>query len=468
VGAELSSATKGITVTRRTLKLGAVLMGVGGPGQHHTWLDPEIPGDASVDVRWYIARAQQAEAARFDLVFIVDSQFITPDSPNHYLNRLEPLTLLSAIAVHTTHIGLVGTLTTSYNDPFNVARRLASLDVISGGRAGWNVVATGDGGTAGNYGRAEHYDYAARYGRAYEHVRVVQGLWDSYEDDAFPRDKENGVFFDRTRQHALDHTGEHFSVVGPLNIERSAQGRPVIFQAGDSDEGRDLGAGIGEAIFTHAQTIEQGQAFARDIRARAAAKGRNPDDIVIFPGITPIIADTDEEAREKERQTLGGKDFHRALKELGRPFGWHDFSRYDLDAPFPDVAALGALSFKTQAERITKLARDNGFTLRQVVQHTLDAQRSPFVGSPLTVANEIQRWFEAGAFDGVNITVTVPSEFTRFTDEVLPILRERGVVSGEYEARTLRGNLGLPIPENVHTAARRAVEAPVPQEAVAR
>jgi FMN-dependent oxidoreductase (nitrilotriacetate monooxygenase family) len=448
------SSQEGHTMTsRRTLKLGAVLLGVGGPGQHHTWLSPEIPGDASVDIRWYIARAQQAEAAKFDHVFIVDSQFITPDSPNHYLNRLEPLTLLSAVAVHTTNIGLVGTLTTSYNDPFNVARRLASLDVISGGRAGWNVVATGDGGTAGNYGRSEHYDYATRYGRALEHVRVVQGLWDSYEDDAFPRDKERGVFFDPSKQHPLNHAGEHFSVVGPLNLQRSPQGQPVIFQAGDSDEGRDLGASIAEAIFTHSRTIEQGQAFAADLRARAAAKGRDPDNILILPGISPIIADTDEQARALEAELVGGKDFDRALKELGRPFGWHDFTRYDLDAPFPELGDLGDRSFRTQAENIKKLARDNGFTLRQTVQHSIDQNRSPFVGSPLTVANEIQRWFEAGAFDGINLTVTVPSEFARFTDEVLPILRERGIARGEYESSTLRGNFGLPVPENRWTGA---------------
>jgi FMN-dependent oxidoreductase (nitrilotriacetate monooxygenase family) len=447
-------------MTQRSLKLGAVLLGVGGPGQHNTWLSPEIPGNASVDIRWYIARAQEAEAAKFDHVFIVDSQFITPDSPNHYLNRLEPLTLLSAVAVHTSHIGLVGTLTTSYNDPYNLARRLASLDLISGGRAGWNVVATGDGGTAGNYGRDEHYDYATRYGRALEHVRVAQGLWDSYEDDAFPRDKERGVFFDRSRQHALNHVGEHFSVVGPLNIERSPQGQPVIFQAGDSEEGRDLGASIADAIFTHAQTIEQGQAFRRDLRSRAAAKGRDPEQVLIVPGISLIIADTDEQAREKERQVLGSKSFDRALAELGRPFGWHDFSQYDLDAPFPELGDLGDRSFKTQAEKIKKLARDNDYTLRQVVEHQLQQHRSPFVGSPVTVANEIQRWYEAGAFDGINISITVPSEFARFTDQVLPILRERGVVRSEYEATTLRGNLGLPIPENVHTAARNAAPAP--------
>ncbi len=442
----------------RTLKLGAVLIGVGGPGQHNTWLNPEIPGDASVDVRWYIARAQEAEAARFDHVFIVDSQFITADSPNHYLSRLEPLTLLSAIAVHTHHIGLVGTITTSYNEPFNVARRLASLDHISGGRAGWNVVTSGDSGTAGNYSRDEHFDYPTRYGRAIEHVRVAQGLWDSYEADAFPRDKERGVFFDRSRQHALNHAGEYFSVVGPLNLERTPQGQPVIFQAGDSEEGRDLGATIADAIFTHSQTLEQAQAFRTELRARAAAKGRDPENLLIVPGISPIIADTDEQARAKEDATLGEGSFDRALAELGRPFGWHDFSQYDLDAPFPEVGDVAERSFRTHAEAITKLARENSLTLRQVVEHQLRARRSPFVGSPLTVANEIERWFTAGGFDGVNITVNAPSEFARFTDQVLPILRERGVVRSEYESTTLRGNLGLPIPENRYTAARRQAQ----------
>ncbi|MFI5959419.1 LLM class flavin-dependent oxidoreductase [Cryptosporangium sp. NPDC051539] len=443
-------------MSRRTLKLGAILLGVGGPGQHNTWLNSDVAADASVDVRWYIARAQEAEAAKFDLVFIVDSQFITPDSPNHYLSRLEPLTLLSAIAVHTTHIGLVGTATTSYNEPFNLARRLYSLDHISGGRAGWNVVTSGDAGTAGNYSRDEHYDYPTRYGRALEHVRVSQGLWDSYEEDAFPRDKERGVFFDRTKQHTLDHQGEYFRVAGPLNLERSPQGQPVIFQAGDSEDGRDLGAAVADAIFTHAATLEQARAFRTELRERAAAKGRDPENVLIVPGIFPIIADTDEQARAKETAILGAKSFDKALAELGRPFGWHDFRQYDLDAPFPDVE-LGS-SFRTQAENISRHARENGLTLRQVVEHQVDAGRSPFVGSPRTVADEIQRWFEGGGFDGVSVSVNSPSEFARFTEQVVPILRARGVVRSEYEADTLRGNLGLPLPRNRHTAARRTPE----------
>ena len=444
-------------MSRRTLKLGAVLLGVGGPGQHGTWLSPEIPGNASVDIAWYIARAQAAEAAKFDLIFIVDSQFITKDSPNHYLSRLEPLTLLSAVAVHTQHIGLVGTITTSYNSPFNVARRLYSLDHISGGRAGWNVVTSGDAGTAGNYSLDEHYDYATRYGRALEHVQIAQGLWDSYEADAFPRDKERGTFLDPDKQHALGHRGEYFAVVGPLNLERSPQGQPVIFQAGDSEEGRDLGAAVAEGIFTHAQSLEQAQEFRAEMRARAAAKGRNPDDVLIMPGIFPVIAETDEAARAKAGAIQGTKSFDRALRELGRPFGWHDFSQYDLDAPFPDVGDAGERSFRTQAQAIKKLARDHNYTLRQVVDDLLQRSwSSSFVGSPATVADQIEHWFSAGGFDGINLSVTTPSDFALFTDTVLPILRERGVVRRDYDATTLRGNLGLPAPENRHTAARRA------------
>jgi FMN-dependent oxidoreductase (nitrilotriacetate monooxygenase family) len=448
---------------KRQIKLGAVVTGVGGPGQHFRWLDPEIPGDASVNIRWYIEQARLAEAARFDLIFIVDSQFITADSPPHYLNRLEPLTLLSALAVATEHIGLVGTLTTSYNDPFNIARRLASLDLISGGRAGWNVVTSGDAGAAGNFSRDEHYDYDTRYARGLEFVRVAQGLWDSYEDDAFPRDRQTRTFLDPTRQHGLNHRGHHFSVVGPLNVSRSKQGQPVIFQAGDSEQGRDLGATVGEGIFTHAPSIEAGQAFYADIKSRAAAKGRNPDDIVVMPGITVFVGDTDDEGREIERETqLADQDFDRALGELGRPFAWHDFRQYDLDAPFPDVLHVAERGFRTHAENIVKLASDNNYTLRQTVQQLSGPKPTPFVGSPETVANVLQRWFEERALDGYNIHIGHPAQFRRFTEDVLPILRERGLLRTEYESDTLRGNLGIPVPENRHTRARREGRAATP------
>jgi FMN-dependent oxidoreductase (nitrilotriacetate monooxygenase family) len=445
----------------RQIKLGAILTGVGGPGQHFRWLDPEIPGDSSISIDWYIEHARLAQSALFDLVFIVDSQFITPDSPPHYLNRLEPLTLLSALAVATRDIGLVGTLTTSYNDPFNIARRLASLDLISGGRAGWNVVTSGDAGAAANFSRDEHFDYDTRYGRGLEFVRVAQGLWDSYEDDAFPRDREARVFLDPARQHALNHRGEHFNVAGPLNISRSKQGQPVIFQAGDSEQGRDLGAAIGEGIFTHAASIEAGQAFYNDLKGRAAAKGRDPDGIIILPGASVVVGDTDAEAREIEHELqLADHDFDRALAELGRPFGWHDFRQYDLDAPFPDVLHVAERSFRTQAERITKLASDNGYTLRQTVQHLSAPRPSPFVGSPETVAKVMRHWFDERAVDGFNIYVGHPAQFRRFATEVVPILQDLGVYRTKYESDTLRGNLGLPLPENRYTSARRTAADP--------
>jgi FMN-dependent oxidoreductase (nitrilotriacetate monooxygenase family) len=440
-------------MAKRQLKLGLIPTGVGGPGEHHRWLDPEIPVDASVNIDWYIDIARQAEAAKFDLVFIVDSQFITPHSPPHYLNRLEPFTLLSALAVTTKNIGLVATATTSYNAPFNLSRRLASLDLISGGRAGWNVVTSGDAGTAGNYGKAEHYDYDTRYGRAHEYLEVARGLWRSYEDGALVRNRESGEFLDPAKLHALNHKGRFFSVVGPLNIQRSPQGEPVIFQAGDSEQGRDLGATIADGIFTHANTIEQGQAFYRDIKGRAEKLGRNPDEIVIMPGFHVTVGDSNEDAQAiAERYHQQDHSFERALGELGRSFGWHDFTPYDLDAPFPTAALEHARnSFFTQAKRITDNAAANGLTLREVVESARLRRTSPFVGSAETVATEIQRWFEGRAFDGLSVHAGHPAQFRRFTREVVPILQDRGIFRKEYEATTLRGNLGLPIPTNVRS-----------------
>jgi FMN-dependent oxidoreductase (nitrilotriacetate monooxygenase family) len=445
-----------VTADRRQLKLGAVTMGAGGPGQHYLWLDEDIPGDASVNVNWYIEQARLAEAAKFDLIFIVDSQFITPDSPPHYLNRLEPMTLLSALAVSTRHLGLVATMTTSYNDPFNLARRLASLDLISGGRSGWNVVTSGDAGAAANFSRDEHFDYDTRYGRGLEFVRVCQGLWDSYEQDAFPRDRASRTFLDPSRQHALNHRGEHFQVAGPLNVSRSPQGQPVIFQAGDSEQGRDLGAEIAEGIFTFGPSLEAAQAFYRDLKRRAAAKGRNPEEILIMPGTSFFIGDTDAEARQIEHDLQASdRDFDRALAELGRPFAWHDFRQYDLDAPFPQETLVYAeRGFRTGAEKIAKMAKDSNFTLRQTVEFLSSPRPTPFVGAPATVADRIQEWFTARALDGLNILIDHPSQWRRFREEVVPILQERGIVRTEYESTTLRGNLGLPIPENRYTRAR--------------
>jgi FMN-dependent oxidoreductase (nitrilotriacetate monooxygenase family) len=432
---------------KRELHLGAILEGVG--ADHVSWLDPELPGDASIDINWYIENARAAEAAKFDLVFIVDSPYITPDTAPHFLNRLEPLTLLSAIAASTSHIGLVGTLTTSYWEPYNVARQFGSLDQISRGRAGWNVVTTGLEGAARNYGREEHLDHKVRYARAREFVEVVQGLWDSYEDDAFPRDRQAGQFLDKSKQHRLDHKGEFFSVAGPLALSRSRQGQPVIFQAGDSDEGRNLGAVIAEGTFTSAQDFETGRAYYADVKARAAAIGRNPDLIKVLPGLVPIIADTDEEARAIADAAQGALDVNKLLVQLGRAFNYHDFAVYDLDAPFPDLSGVTLNSYKGHAERIIRVAHEEKLTLRQAA-YRFGQWKSDFVGSPETIANEIERWFTGRAADGFLLRVTRPRDFQLFRDRVVPILQARGLFRTEYAHNTLRGHLGLPVPENRH------------------
>ncbi len=436
------------------LKLGAILAGVG--TTQNAWRQPGLPGDASIDIGWYIAGAQKAEAARFDFVFIVDSPYITPDSAPHFLNRLEPLTLLSAVAVHTKHIGLAATLTTSYNEPFNVARAFASLDLISHGRAGWNVVTTGLEGAAGNYGRDDHFPHDVRYRRAREHLSVVRGLWDSYEDDAFPRDKQTGVFLDKSKQHALHHKGEFFSVAGPLNISRSRQGHPVIFQAGGSEDGRNLAATSADAIFTGHESFEEAQAFYRDIKARAAIAGRSNNEPLVLPGISPIVADTDEAAQTLQEERNGKIDLQKALAALGRPFNYYDFSQHALDEPFPDLGNRGANGYRSHAERIKRIAAEEKLTLRQAALR-FAVRRSPFVGSAVTVADAIEHWFQNKAADGFILGGGGdPLDIDCFVAEVLPLLRERGLFRSEYTHDTLRGHLGLEVPVNRHAARRES------------
>eukprot|EP01042_Synura_sphagnicola_P030556 gene30556-39372_t len=351
------------------------------------------------------------------------------------------------VATHTSRIGLVATLTTSYWEPYNVARQFASLDAISHGRAGWNVVTTGLEGAARNYGRDEHFDHAERYDRAHEFVTVVKGLWDSYEDDAFPRDKAAGVFLDKAKQHKLNHKGRHFRVDGPLALTRSKQGQPVIFQAGDSNAGRDLGAGIADATFAASQDFETGQQYYADLKRRAAALGRDPDLIKVLPGLFPIIADTDEQAQALARAQHEALDFDKLLVQLGRAFNYHDFRQYDPDAPFPDLTWVTLNSYKGHAERIIATARDRGLSLREAA-YQLGQWRNGFVGSPETIADEIERWFHGRAADGFNLRVTRPADFTLFRERVVPILQARGLFRRDYAGDTLRSHLGLPVPEN--------------------
>ncbi|WNF00775.1 NtaA/DmoA family FMN-dependent monooxygenase [Streptomyces luomodiensis] len=442
----------------RTIHLALHPYGVGGPGQHGLWKDPRVAKNASIDINYYIRQAQAAEHALFDALFIVDSQYINATYPAHYLNRLEPLTLLSAVATHTRHIGLVGTASSTYNSPFNLARRFASLDHISGGRAGWNVVTSFDTGASRNFGLEEHLDYATRYSRALEFVRVARGLWDSYEDDAFPADVERDLFLDPAKLHRLDHEGEHFKVAGPLNLSRSPQGQPVIFQAGVSEEGRDLAARVAEGIYAPGGSLEQAREYYADIKRRTAAHGRDPEHIKIFIHGGPVVAATDEAARRREREIFEeDNDFDRNLALLGRSFGAYDFSVHDLDAPFPDVAHLAEKGGRTGAAKIIARARAEDLTLRQVAESLSEFRRSPFVGAPETVADAIEQWFEAGAFDGINLAFRTDDELGLFVDGVVPILQKRGLFRTEYTADTLRGNLGLPVPVNRWTRERSLV-----------
>lgn len=438
---------------RKGLHFGAMLHGVG--SSTSLWRHPDIQTDASTNFELYKKWTLKAEEGKFDLVFVADGLYINEQSIPHFLNRFEPITILSALAAVSSRIGLVGTLSTSYSEPFTVARQFGSLDKISDGRAGWNIVTSPLEGSALNYSKQEHPDHDKRYRIATEYLEVTRGLWDSWEDDAFVRDKESGVFFHPAKMHALNHEGEFFSVKGPLNIARSRQGHPVIFQAGASEVGRDYAAKEADAIFAGHESLEAAVAFSQDIRRRAVDFGRNADDILIFPGISPIIGSTEEEAERKYREVAALVSAQDALKYLGRFFEHHDFSQYDLDAPFPDLGDLGRNSFQSMTDRIKQIAREQGSTLREIALQVA-TPRSQFIGTPEQVADRVQEWFEAGGADGFMIGSGVPSALEDFIDQVVPILQARGLFRIEYEGDTLRGNLGLPVPANRYTKQTQA------------
>jgi FMN-dependent oxidoreductase (nitrilotriacetate monooxygenase family) len=432
-------------MSTRQLKLGAMIHGVGhGWGE---WRHPDALADASTNFGYYKHQARLAEDAKFDFAFIADSLHIHERSSPHYLNRFEPLTLLSGLAATTQHIGLVATITVSYTEPFQVARQLASLDHISGGRAGWNVVTSWLSGTAANHSKAEHPPHAVRYRIAREHVEVVKGLWDSWEDDAFTRNKATGEFFDRSKLHTLNHQGEFFQVKGPLNIARSRQGQPLIFQAGTSEDGRNFAAQNADAIFTQLGSLSEARAYYQDLKTRAEGFGRNPDELFILPGIRPIVGRDAEEAEQRYQQAAALVSIEDAIVALGRPFNDYDFTRHDLDAPFPDLGDLGANSHKGTSERIKASARDEQLTLREVALRFSKPDRA-FVGTPEQVADALQQWFEGRAADGFIVNSVLPDGLEYFTRYVVPILQQRGLARSEYTGSTLRENFGLAVPVN--------------------
>nr|WP_305123198.1 LLM class flavin-dependent oxidoreductase [Roseomonas sp. GC11] len=430
----------------------------GAGGHMNAWRHPSGPADASVNLRFYTETARKAEEAGLAFAFVADGLYINEKSIPHFLNRFEPISILSALATVTQRIGLAGTVSTSYSDPFTVARQFASLDLISGGRAGWNVVTSPLEGSGRNYSRA-HPEHALRYQIADEYLSVTQGLWDSWEDDAFPRNRETGQFFDRSKLHRLDHKGRFFQVEGPLNIQRSPQGQPVIFQAGSSEAGIGLAGKYADAVFTNAPSFTETQRFREQVRASAEAHGRSPDHVKVLPGIGPITGATRAEAEEKYARIRDLLSIDDALAYLGRFFDHHDFSAYPLDAPFPELGEIGANSFRSTTDRIKREAREKGLTLRQVALAAA-TPKPHFIGSGEEVAAEMIRWVEEGAADGFILGFPVVAEgLEDFIRHVLPVLEARGRHLPALAGHTLRDHLGLPYRENRHARPRATAPA---------
>lgn len=429
----------------RQLRLGTILHGAS--GNMSAWRHPAAIADASISFEFVKETALKAEAGKLDFLFVADGLYINEKSIPHFLNRFEPLTVLSALASVTKNLGLVGTLSTSYSEPFTVARQFASLDHLSKGRAGWNVVTSPLEGSAKNFSREKHPEHALRYRIADEYLDVVKGLWDSWEEDAFIRDKASGQFFDPNKLHTLDHRGDFFQVAGPLNISRTPQGRPIVFQAGASDDGKKLAARHADAIFTHHETLEEAQHFYRDVKQQLETHGRRHEDLHIFQGVSVIVGKDADDVENQYQTTAALVSINDALNYLGRYFEHHDFSQYPLDEPFPDLGNLGQNSFRSTTDEIKRNAHARNLTLRQVALEAA-SPRPRFSGTAQQVADGLQQWFESYAADGFIIQGGTPDTFPRFVDEVVPVLQSRGLFRKEYPGTTLRENLGLAEPVN--------------------
>ncbi|MFC3746622.1 LLM class flavin-dependent oxidoreductase [Paenibacillus sp. GCM10012306] len=435
---------------KRQIKLSAYLVGTG----MHTasWRLPQAQANSSIDIDYYKKLAQTAERGKFDIAFLADSLAINEVSHPNILNRFEPITLIAALAGATSKIGLVATASTSYIEPFNLARLLMSVDHISKGRAGWNIVTTRDlsGNTARNFGAEDHLEHSYRYKRAAEFLEVVRGLWDSWEDDTFTYDKEKGKFFDSSKLHRLNHKGEFFSVEGPLNIARSPQGHPVLIQAGTSDAGQSFSLQLAEVVFSIKHRLEDAQEFYRSYKNQLAQVGRDPEKVFILQGISPIIGKTEAEAEQKRQQLEALVTEEAGLHFLSDYFPNTDFTGYTLDARAYELGLhtvqLSKSDFKKHQPII---ARDNP-TLRELYSMLTGAFSSnDLVGTPEKIADTLERWFQEEAADGFMLMApSLPDGLEDFVNLVVPILQARGLVRTEYEGNTLRDHLGLSIPAN--------------------
>ncbi|SFC76239.1 FMN-dependent oxidoreductase, nitrilotriacetate monooxygenase family [Bosea sp. CRIB-10] len=430
------------------------------PGGHHeaAWRYRESEPERVLDIRYYQELARKAEAAKFDAVFLADGPSLAENVRYSSRVRLEPVTWLTAIAAATETIGLIGTASTTYNEPYNLARLFASLDHISGGRAGWNIVTTGDAGAAHNFGLPEHPPHGERYEKAREFLDVVTRLWDSWEDDALVADPRSGVFADAGKVHRIDHVGKHYRVRGPLNVSRSPQGRPVYVQAGSSEDGRSFAAQFAEAIFTAHQTLGSAQEFYADIKTRAVALGRRPDHLRILPGISPFLGSTQAEAKRLEEEIDELIQPAASLDQLKRMIGV-DLGGYDLDGPVPRqiIDINGPKGLASRFQLVVDIVDRENPTIRQLIRRLAGARgHRVVVGTPEHVANEIQSWFEQGAADGFNVMPPwLTGGFDSFVAEVVPILRKRGLFRQDYSGTTLRDHYGLPRPDSLFAAEQR-------------
>jgi len=437
------------------IKLGLSIRRLG----YHTaaWRHPDVDADSAENFASFLAAVQAAENAKFDMVFLADGLAVrSVDKPVGSLSHsnenveLEPLTLLAALAPMTRNIGLVATSSTTYNEPYHVARRYASLDHISGGRAGWNVVTSWSEMEALNFSREHHLDHATRYERAREFVDVVTGLWDSWEDGAFVRNKQTGQFYDDAKLHVLEHRGKHFQVRGPLTSSRTPQGRPVIVQAGASEQGREISAACADLVYTNDYHLPTAREFYRDMKSRLQKFDRHADELKILPGIQPFVGATRQEAQDKLDELQALIDPLTGLASLYGMLG--DCTGIDLDSPIPDDAVFENRT--SNAGKMLDLARRESLTLRQLYQRTAGkAGIRQIVGTPADIADDMEQWFTEEACDGFNICpAQMPNGLADFAARVVPELQRRGLFRTEYEASTLRGNLGLALPKNRYEA----------------
>jgi len=423
------------------------------PVSIHTawWRHPDSAPEANFSLKHLVHCIQTLERGKFDAFFMADHLAVL-NMPIEALKRsgtvtsFEPFTLLSALAMVTERIGLIATASTTYDAPYHIARRFASLDHISAGRAGWNIVTTSNPDAARNFGMTEHMDHAERYARAREFHDVVTGLWDSFAEDAFIRDKESGIFWDPSRMHKLNHEGKYLSIAGPLNIARPVQGWPVIVQAGASDSGRQLAAEVAEMIFAAGGSIADARAYYADIKSRAAKAGRDPGLIKILPGALVTVAETDEAAREKRALLDSLVHPDSGMAALSIALGT-DARAFDLDAPLPDIPETN--QSQSGRQRVLERARRENLTVRQLAVALGGYGGLSFTGSAKTIADEMQHWLESDACDGFNIMFpTIPGGVEDFVRLVVPELQSRGIFRKEYAGATLREHLGLPRPGN--------------------